>query len=176
VANAVFDGSDAIMLSAETAAGKFPVEAVRTMARIAEASERRIDYQRRFARLKLHTNERIAEAISHAACYTSIETGSRVIICCTRSGATARYVSNYRPPAKIAVASPDPRTLRRTMLYWNTHPIHIDLMPDTDSMMEAAKRAVCESGIANKGERVVIVAGVPVNVPGTTNMVKADTL
>jgi pyruvate kinase len=176
IANAVFDGTDAVMLSGETAAGAYPVEAVRIMARIAEASEQRIDYAGRFSTRDLHSDERIPEAISHAACYMAIETSAPVIVCCTRSGQTARYVSNYRPPSKIAVVSPSEETLRRTMLYWNTHPIKIDVMPDTDTMSDAAKSAVLEAGIAGKGDRLVIVAGVPVNVPGTTNMIKADVL
>jgi pyruvate kinase len=176
ISNAVFDGTDAVMLSGETAVGRHPVRAVRTMARIAEATEKRVDYAARFSTLALHRDEPIAEAIAHAACYTAIETGARVIICCTRSGQTARYVSNYRPSAKIAVVSPYDDTLHRTMLYWNTHPIRIDLLDDTDAMIEMAKRSVLDAGIAAPGDRVVVVAGVPVNVPGTTNMIKADTL
>jgi pyruvate kinase len=176
IANAVFDGTDAVMLSGETAAGRYPVEAVRTMASIAKASEGRIDYTSRF-KSRIHDHELgIAEAVSHAACHTAVVTRARVIICCTRSGQTARYVSNYRPDAKIAVVSPSEETLRRAMLYWNTHPIAIELFPNTDSMIEAAKAAVLAAGIAERGDRVVVVAGVPVNVPGTTNMIKADTL
>ncbi len=176
VANAVMDGTDAVMLSAETAAGAWPVEAVRTMASLALASEARVDYADRFHRASLETGRTIPRAIAHAACYTAIETGSRVIVCCTRSGQTARFVSMHRPPAKIAVVSPHEETLNRTMLYWNTHPIRIPLEPHTDAMIRAARRAVLEAGLAARGERVVIVAGVPVDVPGTTNMIKVDVL
>jgi len=176
VANAVMDGTDAVMLSAETAAGKYPVESVHTMAEIALASENHMDYAARFHRARLQTDKTIPRAIAHAACYTAIETGAKVIICCTRSGKTALYVSNHRPPAKIAVVSPHTETLNRTMLYWNTHPIAIPLEKQTDAMIREAKNAVLEANIANKGDHVVIVAGVPVDVPGTTNMVKADVL
>ncbi len=176
VANAVMDGTDAVMLSAETASGAWPVEAVRTMAEIALASEARVDYAERFHRARLMKGRSIPRAIAHAACYTAIETGARVIVCCTRSGQTARFVSNHRPPAKIAVVSPHAETLNRTMLYWNTHPIRIPLEPNTDAMIRAARRAVLDAGLARAGDRIVIVAGVPVDVPGTTNMIKADTL
>lgn len=176
IANAVFDGTDAVMLSAETATGKHPVEAVRTMSDIAMASETRIDYSRQFTRTRLRLGLSIPEAIAHTACFTSIEIDAKVIICCTRSGQTALYVSNNRPPAKIAVVSPHEDTLHRTMLYWHTHPIRIDPELDTDAMITSAKKAVLAAGIARRGDRVVIVAGVPVDVPGTTNMIKADTL
>jgi pyruvate kinase len=176
IANAVFDGTDAMMLSAETASGNYPVEAVRTMADIALASEDRIDYTKRFTQQTIHTDLSIPQAIAHAACHTAIQIDARVIICCTRSGQTAQYVSNYRPPVKIAVVSPHEETLNRTMLFWNTHPIRIQLAPETDDMIGKAKEAVLQSGIGVPGDRIVIVAGVPVDVPGTTNMIKADIL
>ena len=176
IANAVFDGTDAMMLSAETASGNFPVESVSTMAVIALASESRIDYAKRFTRMRMRNDLKIAKAIAHAACHTAIQTSASVIICCTRSGQTAQYVSNYRPPSKIAVVSPHEDTLNRTMLFWNTHPIEISLAPETDDMIRKAKQAVLDTGIAAPGDRVVIVAGVPVDVPGTTNMIKADIL
>jgi pyruvate kinase len=176
IANAVFDGTDAVMLSGETASGKYPIEAVRTMAEVAEASEARIDYAARFSDLAVEIGKSIPEAVAHAACYTAIEIGARVILCCTRSGQTALYVSNFRAPTKIAVISPHEPTLKRAMLYWNTTSVKIDPRPDTDAMIQAAKDAVVATGVAQRGDRVVVVAGVPVDVPGTTNMIKADVL
>ncbi len=176
IANAVFDGTDAVMLSGETASGKYPIEAVRTMAEVAEASEARNDYTARFAQVAVDTTKSIPEAVAHAACFTALEIGARVILCCTRSGQTALYVSNYRAPTKIAVISPHEPTLKRTMLYWNTTSVRIDPLKDTDAMIQAAKDAVVAAGVAQRGERVVVVAGVPVDVPGTTNMIKADVL
>jgi pyruvate kinase len=176
IANAVFDGSDAVMLSGETASGKYPVEAVRTMAEVAEASEARIDYASHFADVVPDTTKSIPEAVAHAACFTAVEIGARVILCCTRSGQTALYVSNYRAPTKIAVISPHEPTLKRAMLYWNTTSVKIEPRSDTDAMIQAAKDAVVAAGVAQRGERVVVVAGVPVDVPGTTNMIKADVL
>lgn len=176
IANAVFDGTDAVMLSGETASGKYPIEAVRTMAEVAEASEARIEYAARFAQVAVDTTKSVPEAVAHAACFTAIEIGARVILCCTRSGQTALYVSNYRAPTKIAVISPHEPTLKRTMLYWNTTSVKIAATRDTDTMIQAAKDAVVAAGVAQRGDRVVIVAGVPVDVPGTTNMIKADVL
>jgi pyruvate kinase len=176
IANAVFDGTDAVMLSGETASGKYPVEAVRTMAEVAEASETRIDYAERFAAGSAHPGRSIPEAVAHAACFTAIEIGARLILCCTRSGQTALYVSNHRSPARIVVISPHESTLKRSMLYWNTVSIRVDPVPDTDAMINAAKEAVIAAGAAVRGERVVVVAGVPVDVLGTTNMIKADVL
>jgi pyruvate kinase len=176
IANAVFDGTDAVMLSGETASGKYPVEAVRTMAEVAEASEARIDYARRFAEIAPNPGRTIPEAVAHAACLTAIEIGARLILCCTRSGQTALYVSNRRSPVRIAVISPHETTLNRTMLYWNAVSVRIDGGGDTDSMIRAARDAVVAAGIASRGDRVVVVAGVPIDVPGTTNMIKADVL
>ncbi|HEX5132221.1 MAG TPA: pyruvate kinase [Candidatus Krumholzibacteria bacterium] len=176
IANAVFDGTDAVMLSGETASGKYPVEAVRTMAEVAEASESRVDYAGRFAAVAAHPGRSIPEAVAHAACFTAIEIGARLILCCTRSGQTALYVSNHRSPTRIAVISPHVPTLKRTMLYWSTASVKIGPSSDTDSMIEAAKQAVVAAGLAARGDRVVVVAGVPVDVPGTTNMIKADVI
>jgi pyruvate kinase len=176
IANAVFDGTDAVMLSGETASGKYPVEAVRTMAEVAQASEARIDYAAQFGAVVLRQSQSIPEAVAHAACFTAIGIGAKVILCCTRSGQTALYVSNHRSPTRIAVISPHENTLKRTMLFWNTASVRIGASTDTDSMIEIAKRAVVEAGIASPGDRVVVVAGVPVDVPGTTNMIKADVL
>ncbi len=176
IANAVFDGTDAVMLSGETASGRYPVEAVRTMAEVASASEARIDYAARFAEQAPQPGASIPEAVAHSACAVAIEIGASVILCCTRSGQTALYVSNHRAPARIAVISPHDPTLKRTMLYWNTISVRIAGGGDTDTMIGRARDAVLAAGIAQRGDRVVVVAGVPVDVPGTTNMIKADVL
>ncbi|HET6348232.1 MAG TPA: pyruvate kinase [Candidatus Krumholzibacteria bacterium] len=176
IANAVFDGTDAVMLSGETASGKYPVEAVRTMAEVAQASEARIDYSARFAEQAPKPGSSIPEAVAHAACAVAIEIGAKLILCCTRSGQTALYVSNHRSPTQIAVISPHEATLKRTMLFWNTISVRIAVGGDTDSMIGKAKEAVMATGVARRGDRIVVVAGVPVDVPGTTNMIKADVL
>jgi pyruvate kinase len=176
VANAVFDGTDAVMLSGETAMGRYPVEAVRTMARVVAASEARIDYRSRLSGVALQEHGPIADAIAHAACQTAIEMDARAIVCCTRSGQTARLVSRYRPPMPIVAVSPDPKTLRRVGLYWNTVAADAPVQKDVDEMIAAAKAAVLRAGVAGEGDRVVVVAGVPIDEPGTTNVLKGDIL
>jgi len=99
-----------------------------------------------------------------------------LILCCTRSGQTALFVSNHRSPTAIAVISPHEPTLKRTMLFWNTLSVRIASGGDTDTMIGKAKEAVVAAGVAKRGDRIVVVAGVPVDVPGTTNMIKADVL
>jgi pyruvate kinase len=176
IANAIFDGTDALMLSGETAIGKYPSDAVRTMAQVAMTTETTIDYVEYFKRQPITLEESVPDAIAHAACHTSIEIGAKAIICCTRSGQTARLVAKYRPPAPIAVVSPYETTLRRAALFWGAFPISIEFAPDTDTMIASAKQAVLKSGLAQMGDRVVIIAGIPADVPGTTNMIKVDIL
>lgn len=176
IANAIFDGTDAVMLSGETAIGKYPVAATRTMAEVAVATEAHVDYMEQFRRKPIIRGDDIPDAIAHAACHTALAIGAKVIICCTRSGQTARLVAKYRPHATIAVVSPYENTLQRMMLLWGTYPIGIGLAENTDEMIAKAKGAVLASGLAQKGERVVIVAGIPVDVPGTTNIIKAGVL
>jgi pyruvate kinase len=176
IANAVFDGTDAVMLSGETASGKYPVESVRTMAEVAQASEARIDYAGRFAEQPPEPGTSIPEAVAHSACAMAIEIGAKLILCCTRSGQTALFVSNHRAPTQIAVISPHEPTLKRTMLFWNTISVRVSKGGDTDTMIGKAKEAVVAAGVAKRGDRIVVVAGVPVDVPGTTNMIKADVL
>jgi pyruvate kinase len=176
IANAILDGTDALMLSGETAIGKYPSDAVRTMAEIATTTETTIDYIEYFKRQPITLEESVPDAIAHAACHTAIEIGAKAIICCTRTGQTARLVAKYRPPAPIAVVSPFETTLRRAGLFWGAFPVLTEFAPDTDTMIASAKQAVLNSGLAQTGEQVVIIAGIPADVPGTTNMIKADTL
>ena len=176
IANAIIDGTDALMLSGETAIGKYPSAAVRTMAEVATTTETTIDYVEYFKRQPITLEESVPDAIAHAACHTAIEIGAKAIICCTRTGQTARLVAKYRPPAPIAVVSPFETTLRRAGLFWGAFPVLTEFAPDTDTMIGSAKQAVLNSGLAGAGEQVVIIAGIPADVPGTTNMIKADIL
>ncbi len=176
IANAIFDGTDAVMLSGETAAGKYPVKAARTMADVAAATEQNLDYMGQFKSKPTTSGDNVEDAIAHAACHTASGIGARAIICCTRSGQTASLVAKYRPQAAIIVSSPHQNTLLRSMLLWGTYPIQIPEAQNTDRMIFEAKSAVLKSGLAKSGDRVVMVAGIPVGVPGTTNMIKADVL
>jgi pyruvate kinase len=176
IANAIFDGTDAVMLSGETAAGRYPVKAARTMADVAFATEQNVDYIEHFRSKPTTSGDNVEDAIAHAACHTALGIGAQAIICCTRSGQTARLVAKYRPQATIIVASPYEKTLLQAMLLWGTCPIQIAEAQNTDKMIAEAKSTVLKSGLANPGDRVVMVAGIPVGVPGTTNMIKADVL
>jgi pyruvate kinase len=174
IANAIFDGTDAVMLSGETAAGKYPLAATRTMTEVVAATEGKIDYLERSKGRLIRVGDDGEDAIAHAACDTALRIGAGVIICCTRTGQTARLVAKYRPDAVIAAASPYEETLQKVMLFWGTYPIRIALAENTDAMITESKKAVLESGLAIPGDKVVMVAGVPVDAPGTTNMIKAD--
>jgi len=174
IANAIFDGTDAVMLSGETAVGAYPVEAVRMMAEVAGTTESELPYLKQFRDRPLNPKNTMAEAMAKAACQTAIEIGAKAILCCTRSGQTARLVSKFRPCAPIAVISPYEETLQRSVLYWGTVQYKVDLYQDTDTMVARAKEAVVQSGLVRPGERVVIVAGSPVAEVTSTNLVKAD--
>jgi pyruvate kinase len=176
IANAIFDGTDAVMLSGETAAGKYPVRAAKTMADVAIAAEKKIDYIKQFRGRCITPGDDVEDAIACAACHTALGIGAGVIICCTRSGQTARLMAKYRPDATIAVTSPYEKTLQKTMLLWGTYPVKVEEAENTDKMIAEAKKAVLRSGLASSGDKVVIVAGIPIGVPGTTNMIKADVL
>ncbi len=176
VAYAVMDGSDAVMLSGETAMGAYPSEACRAMAEIAAAAEKHLDYAASLRNWQFAADAGNSAAIAYAACWTAATIRARAIICCTRSGLTARLIARHRPEALLAVASPAEATLRRAMLYWGACPVRVEMSESTDRMIALAREAVLETGLAKPGDNVVIVAGIPVDQPGRTNMIKADTL
>ena len=177
IANAIFDGTDAVMLSGETAIGKYPVQAVRIMDEVAGGAEDNIEYIQLFQQKPITPDYHdISDAISHAACHVALNVGAKAIICCTRSGQTARMVAKYRPHAPIIVVSASEKVLRRLVLIWGVFPLRIEQAMDTDDMIVKAKRTALESGIANGGDTIVIVAGIPIDIPGTTNIIKADVL
>ena len=176
VANAIFDGTDAVMLSGETAIGKHPVEAVEVMAEVAVKAEEAIDYVGMMEARRMSAEPDVPDAIAHAACYIALDISAKAIICCTRSGATARLVSKYRPGIPIIAVTPDERVLRRLTLFWGVHPFLIEEISSTDRLIARAKEVALSSGFLSKGDRVVIVAGLPTDRPGTTNAIKADVI
>ncbi|RKY57899.1 MAG: pyruvate kinase [Candidatus Latescibacterota bacterium] len=176
IANAIFDGTDAVMLSEETAVGRYPVEAVRMMAEVALRAEEGIDYIAQLQARSITEEPDVPDAISHAACHIALNIKAEAIICCTHSGQTARMVAKYRPHAPIIAVTPSEEVKRRLTLFWGIYPTKIEEPPDTDTLIERAKEAALRSGLVSKGARVVIVAGVPVGVPGATNLIKADVL
>ncbi len=172
VANAIMDGTDAIMLSGETAAGRFPVEAVRTMARLAERTEQALDFPTMLRQRGKAFQRTVTDAISHATCTISLDLQAEAIITPTTSGSTARMVSKYRPACPVVAASPNADVLRKLSLVWGVIPVLVPITTGTDQMISAGVAAALEAGVINSGDLTVITAGVPVGVPGTTNLIK----
>lgn len=173
VANAIYDGTSATMLSGETASGKYPVEAVKTMARIAERAENDIDYRNRFLeRSMAESSETITDAISHATCLIALNMHAAAIVTVTKSGTTAKMISRFRPNMPIIACTPDASTYRQLSLSWGVTPVLIGEERITDVLFEHAVDASVDTGIISKGDLVVLTAGVPLSISGTTNLIK----
>lgn len=176
VANAILDGSDAIMLSAETAIGKYPVESVSMMARIAVRTEQGMDFRIPFDLPAPGETRTVTDAVSHATCATAAELGAAAIITATQSGHTTRMVARSRPFSPIIGATPDERVYRKLSIVWGVRPVLIEPAYDTDVLFDRAVRAACSSNLVKEGDMVVLTAGIPVGVPGTTNMLTVQTV
>ncbi|OUM96133.1 MAG: pyruvate kinase [Thermobacillus sp. ZCTH02-B1] len=176
VANAIFDGTDAIMLSGETAAGKYPVESVRTMARIAERAEAALEYREIFLRRASGQQTTVTEAISQAVANSALDLDADAIITSTESGYTARMVSKYRPKAPIIAVTPSEHVMRTLQLVWGVIPVLGRPAKTTDEMFEIAVNGAVRSGFVKLGDTVVITAGVPVGRSGSTNLIKIHTV
>ncbi|MBC8570818.1 pyruvate kinase [Zongyangia hominis] len=172
VANAIYDGTSAIMLSGETAAGLYPVEAVRTMARIAERAERDIDYKKRFYTRDLDPISDVTNAISHATCTTAYDLGASAIITVTKTGTTARMISKFRPSVPIIGGTMEPHVYRQLALSWGVLPLLIEEKKNTDVLFDHSVEQAKKVGYVKDGDLVVITAGVPLGISGTTNMLK----
>ena len=173
VVNAIYDGTDAIMLSEETASGRFPVEAVQMMAKVAQAAEEEFPFEQ-FLKRDMEGNTEIPQAISHAASFLAEKVGAAVIVVPTESGSTARWVSRLRPRQPILALSRHLSTVRSLNLCWGVHPFLVPEWKDTDDMLERSKKIPKELGMALTGEKIVIIAGVPISIPGTTNLIKVE--
>ena len=174
VANAIWDGTDAVMLSQETSVGAHPVEAVRAMARICLSAQRHPTFER--ARQPWREPGQVGSAIAHAAAAAADELGARVIIAFTESGTTALRCSKARPRVPVVAASPHPEVLRKTALYSGVIPLLVSPGKDTDQMVANATEAARLSGLVRAGDTVVVVAGVPVGLAGQTNLLKVETV
>lgn len=172
VANAIFDGTDAIMLSGETAAGKYPVESVQTMSRIAERAEEALEYREIFTKQANAQQNSVTEAISQAVANSALELNAKAIVTSTQSGFTARMVSKYRPKSPIIAVTTDEKVMRRLALGWGVLPVKGDNADTTDEMFENAVKGAMNTGLLSLGDTVVITAGVPVGRAGTTNLIK----
>ena len=176
VANAVYDGTSAIMLSGETAAGAHPVEAVETMALIAESTESQIDYVTHFKAFGNDSNTTITNAISHATVTTAHDLGAKAIITVTKSGSTARMISKHRPQSMIIGCTTNDTVCRQMSMSWGVVPLMCDEKRNTDELFSHAVDVACKNGLVEKGDTVVITAGIPLGISGTTNMLKVETL
>lgn len=180
VANAILDGTDAVMLSAETAVGKYPQEAVEAMVRIAREIERSApDATARGERMRRRSTDqrgptRSEQAIAVAVCAAADMLSVPAIVCLTASGFTARTVAAYRPGVPILAVTPEPETFRQLALVWGVIPSLSEHLPSYDAMLPVARQKLLQLGLAEPGERVVVTAGVPFDQPGTTNLLKIE--
>jgi len=184
VANAILDGTDAVMLSAETAVGAYPLEAVLAMDRIArEVEGHRQDssaspqWASSVVHLKQpHVTARTEDAISVAVCAAAELLGAPLIVCLTSSGFTARAVASYRPVVPILAVTPEPETFRQLALVWGVVPVLTEHFPTYESMLPVTREIILKLGLAEPGDRLVLTAGVPFDVAGTTNLLKIETV
>ena len=173
VANAIYDGTSAIMLSGETAAGKYPVESLLTMAKIAERTESDINYAGGFkSTIGKLENDDVTGAISHATVTTAIDLNAKAIITVTKGGGTARQISKHRPPCPIIGCTPDKKVMRQLNLSWGVTPLLIPEKQSTDELFDCSAKAAEQAGLIQSGDLTVITAGVPIGVSGTTNLLK----
>lgn len=172
VANAIYQGTSAIMLSGETAAGKYPVEALRTMVKIAVRTESDIDYNQLFSIRSKESRSDMTTAISHATCMTAIDLKAKAIITVSKSGHTARMISKYRPGCMIVGCTPDEHTYRQLNLSWGVLPVRIREEYSMEILFLHATEAAEKKGYVENGEVVVLTAGVPLGKSGNTNLLK----
>lgn len=176
IANAIFDGTDAIMLSEETAIGKYPLEAVAMMDKIAIETEKALDYEKTLKERALSVKPTIPDAISHATCQVAQDLKVAAIVTFTFSGSTARMVARYRPRVPIIARSPKKSTVRKLTLSWGVYPLQSPEIKDTDDMIRKAKRTALKTGLVQRGDKIVITAGIPFGIAGTTNLIKVETV
>lgn len=174
VANAIYDGTSAIMLSGETAAGMYPVEALKTMVRIALRTEQDINYWQRFHERHTMSNPDMTNAISHATCMMSEDLNAAAIITVTKSGRTARMVSKYRPATPIVCGCLTEKVYRQMGLSWGIYPLLLEEKNNADDLFDHAVDATEKAGYISKGDVVILTAGVPLGVSGTTNLIKVQ--
>jgi len=173
VANAVLDGTDAVMLSEETATGVYPVEAISFMHRLADAAEAGFPYENY---LRLPPGKDISESVAQASCALAAHLDAKAIVVHTQSGMTARHISRFRPRQPIIALSSKKETTQRLVLFWGCLPRLIDEPKDTDAMIEKAAQSAIETGLASAGDLVVITMGHPIGTTGATNMLRVKTL
>ncbi len=174
VANAIYDGTSAIMLSGETAAGKFPIEALVTMIRIAVRTEQDIDYKKRFFHMGREMNPDVTDAICHATCTTAYDLNASAIVVVTKSGRSARMISRYRPACNIIGCATSDKVCRQLNMSWGVTPILLEEKQDLFELFEHAIHSAKEKMLLKTDDITVITSGVPIGISGTTNMIKVE--
>jgi pyruvate kinase len=176
IANAIFDGTDAIMLSAETAIGKYPVQTLRMMASIARAAEKKLPYEQILAERRSWLVPETDELISYSACQTAYSLKAAAIVAFTQSGSTATRISKYRPAMPVLALTTSQAISGKLLLYWGVRP-HLIVEPTSvDELFDMGARLSRELGVARPGDLIIIVAGIPIGVAGSTNMLKVETI
>ena len=175
VANAVYDGSSAIMLSGETAAGAYPVEAVKAMAKIARQAEANTNYIAYIKESDYHI-EKLSEALAHSACTLAQDIGANVIVVCTRTGGTAKTVSRFRPMIDIIGMTTDERAYRKLALSWGVIPVMSEEFYSVDVLFHYAKRAAMQTGLVKKDDKIVLTGGTPNGKSGNSNLINVETV
>jgi len=175
VANAILDGTDALMLSEETAVGEYPLEAVSIMNKIAKKIEKGIDHEKVLNERSLSVTSNIADVISHATCQVAINIKAKAIITFTFSGSTARMVSRYRPPVPIIAVSTKESIVKKLILNWGVFSFQSDELSSTDDMINRSRQLALKTGLVKSGDKIVVTAGIPFKISGTTNLLKVET-
>ncbi|MBC5660227.1 pyruvate kinase [Anaerosacchariphilus sp. NSJ-68] len=174
VANAIYQGTSAIMLSGETASGQYPVEALKTMVKIALRTEADIDYDERFKRRSIEDRTDITNAVSHATCTTAVDLHAAAIITVTKSGRTVGMIAKHHPGCMIIGCCMDDYVCRQLNLYWGVQPLLLPKEENADALFNSAVTAAEDAGLVFRGDLTVLTAGVPLGVTGTTNLIKVQ--
>ncbi|RJQ32389.1 MAG: pyruvate kinase [Actinobacteria bacterium] len=175
VANAIFDETDAVLLSDETAIGAYPVESLKTMEKIIKKTEANIAYDKKLkSKVRWLYDNNVTDAISLSSAELAVDIGARAIVTSTQSGNTARAISRFRPPVRIIAVTPQQSTLGQLQLSWGVTPIKVEASKDINDMFSIATKATLSSKCARKGDKLIITAGAMVNVAGTTNLIKVQ--
>jgi len=172
VANAILDGTDAIMLSAETSIGKYPVQAVQTMYDIALVTERHLRHDQILASFEPYLANHTDELISYNACHTAYKLNAKAIVAITQSGSTARRVSRYRPHMPVIALTPNKEVIGRLVLSWGVYAFYVETPATLENQLDLSAEMVKKLGIAKSGDLIVITGGIPVGVAGSTNLLK----
>ena len=176
VANAILDGTDAVMLSEETAVGQYPEEAVTFLDQVSRVTEEDFPYEAWLRSRAAEGRREISEAVSYAACEMALDLEAAAILINTDGGGTARLISRFRPRNRIIALTSRPETWRRLCLSWGVLPLLTPALQDIDEMLQVVVAEAVQAGLLNSGDRVIITAGTPIGTQGTTNLIKAATI